>query len=172
MAYVTANKRGGFEIRESRATPNGPRSRTLATFRRLDDEVIERARSRASKPPSVEELREAALRAGAPIAAAPVDRAAAETVRRLAAGERVDPMLRRLLLDSLRQQERGERVELPGAGSEREPEMSAAAREASQWIGVDAERRGEALRELLDLTDALPLRERDPASDFPRLRTV
>lgn len=156
MAYVTANRRGGFEVRESRATPNGPRSRTLATFRRLDDEVIERARSRASKPPSAEELREAALRAGAPVAAAPVDRAAAETVRRLAAGERVDPMLRRLLLDALRQQERSERVELPEAGAAREPEMSAAAREASEWIGVGPERRSEALWELLAMTDAFP----------------
>jgi hypothetical protein len=138
----------------------------------LDDEVIERARERATKPPSAEELREAALRAGAPVAAAPVDRAAAETVRRLAAGERVDPMLRRLLLDALGRQERGETVEEPRTGSSSEPQVSAAAREASAWIGVDAERRGEALRELLDLTDALPLRLRAPASDFPRLRSV
>lgn len=169
MAYVTANRRGGFEIRESVATPSGPRSRTLATFRRLDDEAIARARERARKPPSPEELREAALRAGAPLAAAPVDRAAAETVRRLAAGESVDPMLRRLLLDALRRQERGERVEEPGPGPE--TEVSAAAREASQWIGVGPEQRGEALRDLLDLTDSLPLRQREPASDFPRLRS-
>lgn len=169
MAYVTANRRGGFEVRESVTTASGPRSRTLATFHRLDDEVIARARERARKPPSAEELREAALRAGAPIAAAPVDRAAAETVRRLAAGERVDPMLRRLLLDALGRQERGERFEEP---PRQEPEVSDAARAASEWIGVDAERRGEALRELLDLTDALPLRQREPASDFPRLRSV
>lgn len=100
--------------------------------------MIARARERAEKPPSAEELREAALRAGAPVAAAPVDRAAAETVRRLAAGERVDPMLRWLLLDAL--------------GREAAPtglEVSDAARAASEWIGVDAERRGEALREAL-----------------------
>ncbi len=171
MAYVTANRRGGFEVRESVATPSGPRSRTLATFRELDDEVIARARERAQKPPSEEELREAALRAGAPIAATPVDRAAAEMVRLLGAGERVDPMLRRLLLDTLWRQERGESFDVP----ETAPggiAVSAAAREASQWIGVDAERRGEALREALDLTDALPLRLREPASDFPRLRSI
>lgn len=172
MAYVTANRRGGFEVRESLATANGPRSRTLATFRQLDDEVIAQARARARKPPSAEQLREAALRAGAPVAAAPVDRAAAETVRRLAAGERVDPMLRWLLLDALGRQERGERVEEPGAGSAQGPDISDAARAASEWIGVDAKRRGEALRELLDLTDSLPLRLREPASDFPRLRSV
>src|ERR1700742_3952251 len=141
MAYVTANRRGGFEVRESATTPDGPRSRTLATFRRLDGEVIERVRARASKPPSAEELREAALRAGAPIAAAPIDRAAAETVRRLAAGERVDPMLRRLLLDALGRQERSERVEVQAPGAS-QPEVSAAAREASEWVGVETERRG------------------------------
>jgi hypothetical protein len=141
MAYVTVNRRGGFEVRESRATPNGPRSRTLATFRRLDDAVVARARERerAEKPPSAEELREAALRAGAPVAAAAVDRAAAETVRRLAAGERVDPMLRRLLLDALG------REAAPAS-----PRVSDAARAASEWIGVDPRRRGEALLDALE----------------------
>jgi len=167
---VTANRRGGFEVRESATTPDGPRSRTLATFRRLDDEVIARARARARKPPSAEQLREAALRAGAPVAAAPVDQAAAKTVRRLAAGERVDPMLRRLLLDALDRQGRGERFEAPGPGA-RHPEVSDAAREASEWIGVEAERRGEAARELLDLTDALPLNLHEPETAFPRLRS-
>jgi hypothetical protein len=169
MAYVTASRGGGFEVRESRQTPRGPRSRTLATFRSLDDEVIARARERAENPPSAEELREAALRAGAPIAAAPVDRAAGETIRRLAAGERVDPMFRRLLIDALEQQERGEWPGEPGASA---PEVSAAARSASEWIGVSAKERGEALRDLLGLTDALPLRPRGTEIGFPRLRSV
>lgn len=172
MAYVTANRRGGFEVRESVATPSGPRSRTLATFRRLDDAVIAKARERAKKPPSTEELREAALRAGAPVAAAPADQAAAETIRRLAAGERLDPMLRRLLLDALGRQERGERFEEPEAGSAQEPEVSAAAREASEWIGAGPQRRGEALRETLEMTDALPVRVAAETSKFPRLQSV
>lgn len=174
MAFVTANRRGSFEVRESRATPEGPRSRTLATFRRLDDEAIERALARAERPVTAEEVRDAALRAGAPVAAAPIDRAAGDTIRRLAAGERVDPMLRRLLLDALRRQERGERFEVPegGAGVSGDPEVSDAARAASEWIGVGADERGEALRDLVDLTDALPLQLREPASDFPRLRSA
>jgi hypothetical protein len=171
MAYVTANRRGGFEIRESRATPDGPRSRTLATFRRLDDAAIARARARAEKPPSPEQLREAALRAGAPVAAAPVDRAAAETVRRLAAGERVDPMLRRLLLDVLGRQERGEEGAARASGSHGALEVSDAARAASEWIGVDAAQRGEALREALELVDALPVRRRSPEIAFPHLES-
>jgi hypothetical protein len=168
MAYVTANRRGGFEVRESRTTANGPRSRTLATFRELDDEVIARVRERAEKPPSADELREAALRAGAPVAASPVDQAATETVRRLARGERVDPMLRRLLLDSLGRQERGESFDAPES-EEGEDGISAAARSASEWIGVGLEKRGEALVDLLGLADALPIRKRAPKVDFPRL---
>ena len=171
MAYVTVNKRGGFEVRESRTTSNGPRSRTLATFRRLDDAVIARVRERAEKPPSAEELRQAALRAGAPVAAAPVDQAAAETVRRLARGERIDPMLRRLLLDSLGRQERGERFDAPPEVEADEDGISAAARSASEWIGVSLERRGEVLAELLEYVDAVPIRKRGPEIGFPRLRS-
>lgn len=71
MAFIVPTKKGTFEIRESRSTPAGPRSRTLATFQELTDETIERAQGRAAKRPSAGELREAALRAGAPVAAAP-----------------------------------------------------------------------------------------------------
>ena len=42
MAYVTARRDGAFEVRESRSTPAGPRSRTLATFRELDAATIEK----------------------------------------------------------------------------------------------------------------------------------
>ena len=57
MAFVVPTKRGEFEIRESRSTPKGPRSRTLATFKELNDEVIEKARAKAAKPPDAEDLR-------------------------------------------------------------------------------------------------------------------
>lgn len=161
MAFVVPTKRGGFEVRESRSTPAGPRSRTLATFRELSDEVIEKARSRAAKPPSPEQLRASAVRAGAPISGPPVDHAARETLRLIAGGERLDPMLRRLLLDALSpQEERG-----------RSATVSDAARSASQWIGANPERRGEALRDLLELTDALPIRIRSEEIGFPRLRS-
>src|SRR6478609_10971106 len=101
MAFIVPTRKGSFEIRESRSTAAGPRSRTLASFRELTDETIEKARARAAKAPSAGDLRAAALRAGAPVAAPPVDRAARELVGRLAKGERPDPMLRRLLLDAL-----------------------------------------------------------------------
>jgi len=91
MAFIVPTKKGSFEIRESRSTPAGPRSRTLASFRELTDEAIDKARARAMKPPTADELREAALRAGAPVAPPPIDRAARELIGRLAKGERPDP---------------------------------------------------------------------------------
>jgi hypothetical protein len=68
MAFVVPAQRGRFEVRESRSTKQGPRSQTLASFTELTDEVIEKARQKAAKPPSAEELRRAARRAGAPVA--------------------------------------------------------------------------------------------------------
>ena len=51
---------GEFEIRESRSTPKGPRSRTLASFKELSDEVVAKARAKAAKALEAEELRNAA----------------------------------------------------------------------------------------------------------------
>ncbi len=59
MAYVVARPRGRFEIRESVHTPKGPRARSLANFAHLDDEVLDRARRRASRPFDTEAVRAA-----------------------------------------------------------------------------------------------------------------
>src|SRR4249919_322943 len=101
MAYVVPTKRGEFEIRESRSTPKGPRSRTLANFKELSDEVIAKARAKAAKPPEAEELRNAARRVGATVAPEPIDRAARELIAELGKGRDLDPGLRRLLVDLL-----------------------------------------------------------------------
>ena len=63
MAYVVARPKGRFEIRESVHTPKGPRARSLANFAHLDDEVLERARRRATRPFDTEAVRVAAERA-------------------------------------------------------------------------------------------------------------
>jgi hypothetical protein len=148
MAFVVANKRGGFEIRESRYTPKGPRSRTLATFRELSDEVIEKARARSAKPLSAEELREAAARAGAPGAWATVDRAGRELIAELGKGRQLDPTLRCLLVDLLNGKESP----------------------VSEWMAATLDERGKALVDLLLLADALPSNgRRDRHLDFPRL---
>jgi hypothetical protein len=163
MAFVVPTKRGTYEVRESHSTPRGPRSRTLASFREMTDEVIQKARVRAAQPISAEELRGAAARAGAPVPGTPVDRAARETLRLLAGGEPLDPLLRRLLLDAL---DSGER------SGEQLPPISDAARAATEWIGATPARRGEALRDLLELADALPVRLRSDEIGFPRLNSA
>lgn len=168
MAYIVRTKGPRFEVRESRLTDAGPRSRTLASFTELDPEAIEKAQARAAAPLDVEELRKAAARAGAPVAGEPVDEAARETLRLIANGNRPEPMLRRLLLDALRD-------EGPLDGPSSSPAsatVSAAARAAAEWIGAGAARRGEALRDLLLLGDALPVQVRPDEMEFPRLRST
>jgi hypothetical protein len=65
MAYVVVRPRGRFEIRESVHTPNGPRARSLANFAQFNDEVLEKARQRASRPFDSEAVRAAATRVAA-----------------------------------------------------------------------------------------------------------
>lgn len=160
MAYVVATKSGRFEIRESVSTPEGPRSRTLASFRELTAETVEKAQSRSEKPPTAEELTRLALRAGAPIRGSELDEAAGETLRRVANGENLEPKLRRLLIDALSSDPGGH-----GSASD-------AARAATQWVGIGAEDRASTLRELLELADALPIRLRPHEIGFPRLRSI
>src|SRR5262249_46213475 len=101
MAFVVSTKPGRFEIRESRSTPAGPRSRTLASFTELTDEVIEKAQAKAAKTPEAEALRDAARKAGAPVAPQPVDRAARDLIAELGKGRQPAPGLRRMLLELL-----------------------------------------------------------------------
>lgn len=156
MAYIVPRKSGTWELRESAATPAGPRSRTLASFRTLTPEVIARAQARSSKTLDAGELRHAAARAGAPIAVDAPDRAAVELLSELDSGHAPRPALRRLLLDALRSD--------PG-------EPSGNARTAATWITATPRERGEALRDLLLLTDRLPASgARSDRSIFPRLR--
>ncbi|MBS1860144.1 MAG: hypothetical protein JSS68_00380 [Actinobacteria bacterium] len=147
MAFVTASRNGAFEVRESRATADGPRSRTLATFRELDEAAIKKVIERAEKPPTREALIEAALRAGATVAASPVEAAARDLLRSLARGECLSPSRRRLLLDALN----GE------------------SKQAAEWLGTSLAERGDALRDLLGLGDAVPIRRRPDESSFPRI---
>jgi hypothetical protein len=67
MAYVVARRNGRFEVRESVHTPQGPRARTLAGFRILDDGVIVRASGRATRPFDRQAVIASARRIGAPV---------------------------------------------------------------------------------------------------------
>ncbi|HET9197531.1 MAG TPA: hypothetical protein VFN92_04665 [Solirubrobacterales bacterium] len=147
------------------STPGGPRSRTLASFREMTGETVERVQERAEKPPTAAELTRLALRAGAPVRGSELDEAAGETLRRIASGEQPDPKLRRLLIDAL--SDSGSNGQRSGSNP-----VSDAARAASQWMGVGAEDRAAALRDLLELADAIPIRLRPHEIGFPRLRSI
>ncbi len=143
MAFVVPTKRGEFEVRESRSTPRGPRSRTLVTFKELSDEVIEKARAKAAKPPGAEELRDAARRAGATMAPKPIDRAARALISELGRGGDLDPGLRRMLVELL-----AEDAKPRSAGD--------ASHSVAEWMSATPAERGRALVDLLLLADALP----------------
>jgi hypothetical protein len=65
MAYVVARRKGRFEIRESLHTANGPRSRTLAGFSVLTDDVLSAAARRAQRPFDSDAVLRSGRRAGA-----------------------------------------------------------------------------------------------------------
>lgn len=149
MAYVVQRRRGGFEVRESSLTRKGPRSRTLAGFKVLTDDVIARVRSRSSHPPEADALRAAAVRAGAAVAPPSADRAALALLAELASGGDIAPGLRRALV-----------ARLQGADDS----------DALRWATATDEERGRTLRDLLLLADRLPRRRRGPLR-FPTRET-
>jgi hypothetical protein len=155
MAYVVARPGRRFEIRESHATPRGPRARTLATFRVLDGDVVARAAKRSTSTLDVAALRASARRAGAPIAVEDgPDRAARALLAQLADGHHPSPVLSALLADVL--------TGSPGGV------VPDAARAVVPWIDATTTQRGEALHDLLLLADRLPP-PRTKRTRFPKL---
>jgi hypothetical protein len=78
MAYVVARRNGRFEIRESLHTANGPRSRTLAGFSVLTDDVLSAAARRAQRPFDSDAVLRSGRRAGVRVQVA---RSGADRVR-------------------------------------------------------------------------------------------
>jgi hypothetical protein len=155
MAFLVARKDGRFEIRESIATEAGPRARSLATFRELDDDILERATANARRPFDRAAIEARALQMGVPRSSDAASRAARSLIAELRRGRRPAPALVRLL-----------RAELP-----RNPRPTPdTIEQAFEWIGKSDAARGATLRELLQLADALPQRERPPQSSFPGVR--
>lgn len=159
MAYFAKRSGGRLDIREAVATAQGPRSRTLATFRgALTPEILERAERRATRPFARGRLLERAVALGIPVSERREERAARELLGLLRQGASVDPVLKTLLKRAL---DASPAVAVP-----------APLAEVSEWIGVDAARRGEALRDLVRLSDRIArsrpvLRERRHTR-FPR----
>ena len=149
MTFVVRRPGGGFEIRESLTTPAGPRARSLAAFRILNEDVLDRAERAATKAFDREHVVAAARQAGAPVEDTAANRAARELVAQLVAGRVPAPGLRRLLIDGLER-----------AGPTRRLEAG----DLALWVGASLADRGRTLRDLLELGDHLP------ASTRSRLR--
>jgi hypothetical protein len=126
MAYVVVRPRGRFEIRESVHTSRGPRACTLANFEHLTDEVLDKARQRASRPFDPDAVRSSALKARKTADARRADR---KPLGGVAAPVR--PEMRRFV-ESSRRMAASLESRPPQAGTTRDP--------------------GEALIDLLELT--------------------
>lgn len=151
MAFVVRRPGGRWEIRESVQTARGPRARSLATFRVLGPEVLDKAERAATAPLDRDAVLLAARASGAPVGEPPPDRAARTLIIELATGRRVSPGLERLLRDML------------GDGR--------SADSVAEWVGATAAARGAALRDLLGLADRLPAPRRGELR-FPPLRAA
>lgn len=158
MAYLTQRAPRRWELRESVKTERGPRSRTLATFDRLTDEVLRHAEQRATRPFDPESVRAAARRAAVPVELPAAERAARELTSLLAQGASITPAIAGVLR------------ELLGESDPVRPSDSAQA--AAQWVGASLQDRAAALEDLLLLADALPMPRREATPSFPRLQSL
>ena len=158
MAYIVSRKDGRFEIRESMATPRGPRSRTLATFRRLSDEVLDHAESRARTRFDRRAIRQRAETRGVPQHVADPARRA----RRLLEDIVQDRPVPSRLIEAIRAQI--DLIPRSDAPDTLPP--------ATGWLGATAADHGDALRDLLRVADRIPMRPRPDATPFPRIRSA
>ena len=156
MAYLYVRKSGRVEIREAHATPRGPRSRTLVSFRGpLTDALLDRAAGAAQRGLDREAPRRRAAELGVPVLRPSADAAARALIGHLRRGARLDPVLAGVLAELL-----AERV------SEPVPE---ALDDAVEWIGATDAERGRSLVDVLRLYDRIA-RSRDPVREPERPR--
>jgi hypothetical protein len=159
MAYLVRRSPTRVEIRESRATPRGPRSRVLASFAdALSRDVLDRAAARASRPFDRDALVRRARTLGIPVVERSREPEARALLARLRRRDPLDPVLAAALRRAL--------ARLPEAPI---PEPLA---EVSEWVGASAAERGAALRDLLDLYGRIaasrPSPRRPEQARFPR----
>jgi hypothetical protein len=159
MAYLVRRSPTRFEIRESRSTPRGPRSRVLSSFlETLTRDALDRAAARAARPFDAATLVRRARALGIPVLERSREPEARALLSRLRRRDPLDPVLAASLRRAL--------ARLPEAPV---PESLA---EVSEWVGASAAERGAALRQLLDLYGRIvrsrpPRRQRERAR-FPR----
>ncbi len=159
MAYLVRRSPTRVEIRESRSTARGPRSRVLASFpEALTRDVLDRAAARATRPFDAATIVRRARALGIPVLERSREPEARALLSRLRRGDPLDPVLAASLKRAL----------------ERLPEMPIpeSLAEVSEWVGASAAERGAALRELLDvygrIVHSRPPRRRRERPRFPR----
>ena len=156
MAYLYRRKGGRAEIREAHATPRGPRSRTLVSFRgALRREHLDRAEAAAQRPFDRNALERRARELGIAVEEPRADLAARELIAQLRRGAALDPLLVGLLRERL--------ADLP---ADSVPDDVA---DAAEWIGASELDRGRALRDVLRLYDQIA-RSREPVRTAPAAR--
>ncbi|MFK7896564.1 MAG: hypothetical protein AB8G23_12050 [Myxococcota bacterium] len=163
MAYLVIRSGGSVEIRESRSTPRGPRSRQLARFAgALTPAVLARAAASASRPFNEEALLRRAEALGIPTPTKAPEREVRALLARLRRGDPVDPAMVGLL-----------RRALDGLEAANIPEPL---EEVAEWVGATPAERGEALRQLLDtfgrIASSRPPRRARESAFFPRFSSV
>ena len=156
MAYVIHRSDGRFEIRESVHTERGPRARTLATFRTLDDDVLDHAAKRATRVFDRAVVIDRAIQRGAEYVAADTAALATSLIRSIAAGGRLPTTLAGALRLQI-----GEGRPLPDTI----PPLI-------DWLGASLADRGDALRNLLRMTDRLPPPRRRSKQRYPRISSL
>ncbi len=157
MTFVVARRDCRFEIRESVSTPQGPRARTLATFRAVNDTVLDLAERRAERPFDRRKVEAKALAVGASRDTREAVRLAHSLLEDLHLGRSLPPVLAAALARRLA----GTGTPLPDSL----PPLD-------DWIGSTPRERGDALRDLLRLTDLLPPGRRRRGKVFPRLAST
>ncbi len=163
MAYLVRRSPERTEIRESRSTPRGPRSRTLVGFAgALTPEVLARAAARATRPLDAAGLIRRARRLGIPVRSRSSEPEARALLARLRRPDPLDPVIAGVLRRAL------ERA--PTA----EPREEVA--DVCEWLGASAAERGAALRELLDTYGRIaalrPARRTRERRRFPRFSSL
>ena len=159
MAYLVCRSPTRFEIRESRSTPRGARSRVLASFpEALTRDALERAAARATRPFDAAAFVRRARAQGVPVRERSREPEARALLARLRRSDPLEPALAAALRRAL--------ARLPEAPI---PESLA---DVWEWVGASAAERGAALRELLDLYGSIarsrPPRRRRERARFPR----
>jgi len=163
MAYLLKRSGERIEIRESRSTPRGPRSRQLARFvGALTPEILARAAAAASRPFDAAALTRRARVLGIPVETRARESEARALLARLRRDDPIDPVIAGLLVTAL-----------GGVAAAPLPESLG---EVGEWVGASPAARGAALHDLLEafgrIAESRPTRRTRQREIFPHFSSA